>query len=161
MMRTWKFLFFLFINFATTYGQAPLPRFVSIRSKIVNMHVGPGIDYPTIWQYMKQGYPLEVIAEFGQWRRVRDIDGVVGWIHKNLLSSKRTGLVRKRTHLYQEPHESSAIRAHVHGGIIVRVLNFLGHWCRVEIPHNGRIYLGWMKKKIVWGLYDKEERTPQ
>ena len=43
---------------------------------------------------MHRGLPLEITAEYGQWRRVRDADGVGGWVHHALLSGVRTALVR-------------------------------------------------------------------
>lgn len=159
IMHIWISLCFFIMTVVCVHsGQQSVPRFVSLRSKAVNMHVGPGVDYRTIWQYVKPGYPLEVIAEFGPWRRVRDVDGVTGWIHKGLLSSKRMGLIQKKTDLYQEPHESSPIKAHVSPGVVMKILNFLGDWCRVEIAHNGRVYMGWMQKNTIWGVHTKEQK---
>ena len=47
----------------------PLPRFVAISEKQANMRRGPGEDYPLLYQYRRQGLPLEVVAEYGQWRQ--------------------------------------------------------------------------------------------
>ena len=50
----------------------PLPRFVSLRSDKVNMRTGPGFRYPIDWVYKRLNMPMEVVAEFGTWRKVRD-----------------------------------------------------------------------------------------
>ena len=50
----------------------PLPRFVSLRSAEVNMRAGPSVRYPVEWVYRRAGLPVEVIAEFDTWRKVRD-----------------------------------------------------------------------------------------
>src|SRR3990167_9515481 len=67
----------------------PLPRFVSLRAEEVNMRAGPGVRYPVDWVYKRKNMPVEVIAEFGTWRKVRDIQGTQGWIHQSMLSSNR------------------------------------------------------------------------
>jgi len=70
-----------------------LPRFVSLKSKSVNLRVGPGRKYAITWRYQRRGLPVEVIQEFDQWRRIRDADGVTGWVLHSLLSAKRTAVV--------------------------------------------------------------------
>ena len=67
----------------------PVPRFLSIKSNDVHMRKGPGTEYPITWKYIKKGYPLKVVAEFHNWRKVIDYDNETGWIRGNLLSGKR------------------------------------------------------------------------
>ena len=154
----WLLLFIIsFMPISHVFGLI-VPRFVCIRSRLVNMHVGPGTDYPIVWQYNKIGYPLEVIAEFGLWRQVRDVDGTLGWMHKNLLSSKRMGLIRVATDLHKEPKKSSETIAYLSPNLVIRLLNCLGDWCHIEIHDRKRNYKGWIKKKSVWGLYLREEK---
>ena len=52
----------------------PVPRFLSIKSNDVHMRKGPGTEYPITWKYIKKGYPLKVVAEFHNWRKVIDYD---------------------------------------------------------------------------------------
>ena len=58
----------------------PLPRFVTLKSKRVNLRIGPSADYAVSWLYLKQGLPVEIIQEYDNWRRVRDADGTEGWV---------------------------------------------------------------------------------
>src|SRR5690606_37092212 len=37
----------------------PLPRFVSLKSNRVNLRIGPGLNYPVEWLYLKSGVPME------------------------------------------------------------------------------------------------------
>lgn len=39
----------------------PLPRFVTLKSKRVNLRIGPGTDYAVSWMYLKSGLPVEII----------------------------------------------------------------------------------------------------
>ena len=77
----------------------PVQRFVSLRSDVVNLRTGPGVRYPVDWVYKSKYLPVEIIAEFENWRKVRDVHGTQGWIHQSLLSSRRmfiiTGKMRK------------------------------------------------------------------
>ena len=75
----------------------PLPRFVSLRSDKVHMRTGPGVRYPIDWVYKRQNMPMEVVAEFGTWRKVRDFQGTEGWMHQSMLSNKRTLAVTGQT----------------------------------------------------------------
>src|SRR5262245_41697919 len=55
----------------------PLPRFASLDSSEVNLRAGPGEDYPILIGSQRRGLPVEIIQEFGTWRRIRDRDGTV------------------------------------------------------------------------------------
>ena len=55
-----------------------------------NLRTGPGFRYPIAWVFLRRAMPVEVVGEFEQWRRIRDRDGAEGWIHKALLSGRRT-----------------------------------------------------------------------
>ena len=70
----------------------PLPRFVSLKSRKVNLRVGPGQDYATSWLYLKPGLPVEIIQEYDNWRRIRDADGTEGWVFHSLLSGERSAI---------------------------------------------------------------------
>ena len=89
-------------------SQQPLPRFISLSAGVANMRSGPGEQYPINWVYKRKLYPLVVISEYENWRQVRDIDGTEGWMHRVLLSGKRTALVvRDNATLLQEPNAIS------------------------------------------------------
>lgn len=133
----------------------PLPRFVSLRSDEVNMRTGPGRRYPVEWVYRRQGLPVEVIAEFDTWRRVRDWQGIDGWMHSSVLSSERyvvvTGDIRiLRTE--DDPDSPPVARAEV--GVIARLLECPEgtHMCRVDIDGVS----GWLRRDEFWGVYEGE-----
>jgi SH3-like domain-containing protein len=70
-----------------------LPRFVSLKSDKVNVRGGPNRDQDIRWVYTRAGMPVEITAEFENWRRIRDWEGAEGWVYHSLLSGKRTALV--------------------------------------------------------------------
>ena len=73
-------------------GRLPLPRFVSLRSDEVNLRLGPGAEYPVDWIYVRERLPVEIISEFGPWRKIRDNSGTVGWVHQSMVSGMRTAM---------------------------------------------------------------------
>ncbi|MFQ5776256.1 MAG: SH3 domain-containing protein [Kiloniellaceae bacterium] len=131
----------------------PLPRFVSLRAPKVNMRTGPGIRYPIDWVYSRAGLPLEVIEEFETWRRVRDWEGSVGWVHQSMLSGERNAMVVGRQRLVRrEPAPESAGVALVEAGVIGRLLGCDGGWCRIEVKG----FEGWIRRSAVYGVYPDE-----
>ena len=64
-----------------TVTNLPLPRFVSLKASKANARRGPSLSHRIDWVYKRKHMPLEVYAEYENWRRVRDIDGAGGWVH--------------------------------------------------------------------------------
>src|SRR5262245_26085638 len=73
----------------------PLPRFVSLKSDHVNVRGGPNKDHDVAWVYTRPALPVEITAEYENWRKIRDRDGSEGWVYHTLLSGKRTAYVAR------------------------------------------------------------------
>ena len=71
-----------------------IPRFVSLKSDDANIRVGPSVNYPIKLKYVFQNLPLEIIDEFDVWRKSRDHEGNIGWVHKSLIKGDRFILVK-------------------------------------------------------------------
>ena len=76
-----------------TASGLPVPRFVSLKSDRVNVRAGPTKDHDVAWVYNRAALPVEMTAEFENWRRIRDWEGAEGWVYHSLLSGRRTALV--------------------------------------------------------------------
>ncbi|MEZ5757760.1 MAG: SH3 domain-containing protein [Emcibacteraceae bacterium] len=158
------FIVFLFnLCFSGAYAQQeerttgasgyPLPRFMSLDDKITNMRTGPGLDYPIDWIYQKQDYPLKVIAEYGNWFKVMDIDGSTGWILRALLSLNRYGIIINGTQsLVKSPEESNIITLTAEQDVLGTVLQCNNAWCEMEIGG----FKGWIRSENVWGVLEQE-----
>lgn len=141
---------------AQTNGSGlPLPRFVSLRASEVNMRTGPGVQYPVEWVYRRQALPVEVVAEYGTWRKVRDWQGTQGWVHQSMLSGRRAMIVtgKVRTLRSRQSVKSPPV-AKLEPGVIGRLAECPegGAWCRIEI--SGRE--GWLRRVEFWGAYRSE-----
>ena len=55
-----------------------------VKSKVVNIRKGPGTHTPVIGK-ANYGDVLRTLANKGDWAKVRDADGLVGWVARRLL----------------------------------------------------------------------------
>ncbi|MEN8235964.1 MAG: MFS transporter [Pseudomonadota bacterium] len=135
-------------------AKLPLPRFVSLRANQANVRVGPGRQYPIQWVLVRRHLPLEIIAEFDTWRKVKDPEGeVMGWIHQGLLSGLRTAVVLDGEQtVYRKPALESFAVAKLEPGVITKILKCRQGWCRVQVDSID----GWIEPKYLWGVYPAE-----
>lgn len=133
-----------------TADESPeLPRYRSLAADRVNMRTGPGRDYPIAWQYRLQGLPVVVTAVFDNWRRVRDLAGTEGWVHRSLLSGQRTALVTAaHVNLYARRDPASTLEAQLTRRVVARLETCREGWCRLAVEG----HTGWARKKGLWGV---------
>lgn len=145
-------------NEAPTTGpvtKLPIPRFVSMKADEGNVRRGPSLSHRIDWVFRHRGMPLEVIGEFGHWRRVRDSEGAGGWMHYTLLSGVRTVIVQEdMTALLLKPLPNSEARAQAEAGVIARLEQCTPDWCRIK-AESAR---GWVPKTTLWGVLPDEIR---
>lgn len=135
----------------------PLPRFVSLKANKVNVRVGPSRSHPVRWVYQRKGLPIEVLAEFENWRRVRDMDGDVGWVYHTLLDGRRHGLVKpsngeETANLFDGPGGTGETIAAAEPNVVVALEACGADWCRAQAGG----YTGWIAKQDLWGVYSDE-----
>src|SRR3954471_3829911 len=142
----------------TTSG-LPVPRFVSLKSDKVNVRAGPTKDHDVAWIYNRAALPVEVTAEFENWRRIRDWEGAEGWVYHSLLSGKRTALVAPSKNkdellaLRYKPDAASAVTAQLQHGVLATVKKCSSGWCRLT----GDGFEGWIEEGRLWGVYPGEK----
>lgn len=130
-----------------------VPRFVSLGVGRANLRVGPKQSYPIDWVYQRKGLPLEIIKEHESWRRVRDLDGAEGWMHKQLLVGRRTGIViADWAEIRDQPDDLSFMVIRAEQGVQISVDECQLDWCLVGIDGNE----GWVAKTAIWGVYPAE-----
>lgn len=139
----------------TTMGASgyPLPRFMSLVNDKTNMRTGPGLEYPIDWIYLKEDYPLKVIAEYGNWRKIVDVDGSTGWILRSLLSLKRYGLIISGTqNFYKSPENRRQITVAAEQDVIGTINKCTNNWCEMEVGG----FTGWINNENIWGALNQE-----
>jgi SH3-like domain-containing protein len=142
----------------TTPSGLPVPRFVSLKVDRVNVRGGPDKDHDVSWIYTRVGWPVEITAEFENWRRIRDSDGSEGWVYHSLLSGKRMAAVQLKSKtdlapLHAKPDAESAVLARLQSGVLGSVRHCNGSWCRLT----GDGFDGWIEQHRLWGVYPDEK----
>lgn len=128
----------------------PIPRFVSLRADRVNMRTGPGLRYPIDWVYRRKDMPVRIVDEFEAWRRIRDWEGALGWVHSVMLQGKRTArlvgdepaLLRAQGTLHAQP---VALVPH---GAVGTLDSCEGNWCLLDFDGHS----GWLRRDRLFGV---------
>jgi SH3-like domain-containing protein len=135
-----------------------VPRFVSLKTDVVNVRRGPSNEHEVAWVFRRKGLPVEVIAEFEHWRRIRDSEGEEGWVYQSLLAGERTVIVepwKKGTVivLHRNPDPSAPAVARLKSGVIGDVQQCSGQWCEIAVEG----YDGWVEQAALFGVYPGEQ----
>ena len=136
----------------------PIPRFVSLKSDRVNVRSGPNKDQEVRWVYTRAGMPVEITAEFENWRRIRDWEGAEGWVYHSLLSGKRSAVVvptlkDELIPLYESTEPSAPSWPACSPACSTQIKACNGKWCQVS----GKSFSGWIVQERLWGAYPNEK----
>lgn len=143
---------------AQPQSKLPVPRFVSLRSDKVHVRNGPSQKHEIRWTFAKAGLPVEIIAEFENWRRIRDSDGADGWVHQVMLSGRRTVLIRANTTaktipVYERANAEGRLVAELQPGVLANVRSCAKGWCRISADR----FDGYILQTLLWGVYPDEQ----
>ncbi len=162
--------FFAFLTFCSnsfasgSFVENFISYYASIKSSEVNVRKGPNTRYPIEWVYKKKGEPVEVIAQFEHWYRIKDFNGDEGWVKSAMLTKKRTGVInvsaskdqsspKLYAKLYDKPDESSRVIANIEHSKRIEIVQCNKQFCQIKIANLS----GWLEKSQVWGVYRNEE----
>lgn len=142
----------------------PVPRYVSLKTDRVNLREGPSKDHRTAWVFQRAGLPVEIVAEYETWRRIRDSEGTDGWVLHSLLSGRRTALVmpwakpaQPPIQLVDKPDPKAGVLAKLSPGVIANIKTCDKGWCRVTIVMDrARDVDGFVRQDMLWGVYPDE-----
>ena len=131
-----------------------IPRYVSLKSNDANIRVGPSTNYPIVIKYIHMNYPLKIVEEYDDWRKIEDLSKNIGWIHKSLVSGNRTGIVL--------PNNDDKIKifntmegkiiGSIGKGNIIFINKCKIDWCAITFNK----HKGWIYKKNIWGVENTE-----
>lgn len=133
----------------------PMPRYVSLKSSEVNVRRGPSLSHRIDWVFQRRNMPLQVVAEYGHWRRVIDREGQGGWVHYTMLSGSRTVIVDEDMMVLRaRPDASAPENAILEAGVIAELDECNLSWCWLKAGG----YKGWAPKSVLWGVEPDEIR---
>jgi SH3-like domain-containing protein len=135
----------------------PLPRFVTLKADKVNVRKGPSSDHEVAFMFQRKGLPVEITAEFENWRKVRDSDGEEGWILQSMLTGRRNAYVafwanRKHLNLFAAADSKSGLVAELNPGVLATIQSCDGQWCLIDAADHE----GYAAQGQLWGVYPGE-----
>jgi SH3-like domain-containing protein len=122
-------------------------RFLSVKFEGVEGRTGPGAEHRIEWLYEHAGLPVMVLAERGEWRRVRDPGGDEVWMQAESLDARRTVYVLEQATLRRAARVGGQPVAYLMPGVIGAVTRCDGDWRLVAV--GGRV--GWVENAALWG----------
>lgn len=153
-----------FVLISNVFAQTPddsesglaLPRMVSLRSNLINARSGPGARYPIEWVYRDGSAPVEIIAEFELWRKIKDWEGSESWVHKSMLSGNRNikMTAKGESNIYNSPDYNSRIIAKVEDGVVgvIKKCPSDADFCLIKFQQ----IIGWVPRQNFFGTYPRE-----
>ena len=131
-----------------------IPRYVSLKSNDANIRVGPSTNYPIAIKYIQKNYPLKILEEYDDWRKIQDLTENNGWIHKSLISGNRAGVIISNNDdkIIIFNTINGKIIGNIGKGNIVSINKCKIDWCSISLNK----FEGWIYKKNIWGVEDSE-----
>ena len=157
MIRLLLICLFFLSGVRVSAEELSIPRFASLRSDTVYMRAGPGERFPIEWEYKRKNYPVQIIDSFEHWRKIEDVEKTQGWIHKKMLSGRRTALTSKdeKTFMYAKKNTQSKPLFIFEGRTIVQLLKCSASDTLCQVKYNDK--KGYILKEKLFGIYPDEE----
>ncbi len=119
----------------------------AVTGKVANIRYGPGTRYEIFFQ-AEMYYPIEILEKSGNWFKVKDFEGDVGWIHKSLVGKVPSVITTEPVcNIRSGPGMNYKIRFITERGVPFQVLERKGNWIHVRHSEG---YEGWIHKSLVW-----------
>ncbi len=120
---------------------------LSVSSEIANIRSGPGTQNEIIWKIEKY-HPVNVLKTKGAWIHFEDFEGDRGWIHKTLLQSTKTVIIKsEKCNIRSGPGTNYDVLLTVDKGVPFKAIGAKGQWVNVEHADGD---VGWIHKSLVW-----------
>lgn len=130
-----------------------MARMVAVKNDNVNMRSGPSLDKAVIWK-LGIGFPLKVVKKSDDWLQVKDFEGAVGWVHKDVVNRSGHMIVKAqkknngKINIRNKPNTKSKVVAQAYYGVVFKTLAQQKGWVKVQ---HGEV-TGWIKRSLLWGF---------
>ena len=148
MIKKFLIINLFLLSFFLTNSYSDNNMYMSLKNKKVNVRYGPGLDYPIKFVFNKKNYPVEIIDEKENFRKILDFKKNSGWIHKSQLKKSSSFITLDTVILFSDSTKFSRPIAKIESGRLLNKKKCNLNWCRVETGE----YKGWVLKENLWGL---------
>ncbi|MCI5211804.1 MAG: peptide-binding protein [Candidatus Electrothrix sp. ATG2] len=146
-------ILFIFVLLSSLTAGPVMARMVAVKNDNVNMRSGPSLKKKVIWK-LGTGFPLKVMKKSGDWLQVKDFEGTVGWVHRDVVSRSGHMIVKAqkkskgKINLRKQPNTTSKVVAKAYYGVVFKTLEQKKGW--VKVQHDD--VTGWIKRSLLWGF---------
>ncbi len=133
-----------------TAADTTVPHYASLRRDQAFLREGPSYAHKILWVYKRKDYPVRIIASYDAWRRVKDVNGTLGWMHRTQLSDKRSVVFIgfTKSPLRNDADLRAKVIAFAQPGVVARLKACKLEICEVEAAGTD----GWVDKRNIWGV---------
>ncbi|WP_312567271.1 SH3 domain-containing protein [Comamonas sp.] len=122
--------------------------FVSIAGSKVNVRQTPSTKAELAWE-LTEGYPMQVTQKKGNWLKVKDFEGELGWVYKPLTSQRAHHIVKAKTaNMRTGPGTQHKKVATIHKYDLFKTMDKKNGWVKGKTSEG---QVGWISKKLLWG----------
>ena len=147
MIKKFLIINLFLLSFFLTNSYSDNNTYMSLKNNKVNVRYGPGLDYPIKFVFNKKNYPVEIIDEKENFRKILDFKKNSGWIHRSQLKKSSSFITLDTVILFSDSTKFSRPIAKIESGRILNKKKCNLNWCRVETGE----YKGWVLKENLWG----------
>ena len=149
-MRVITILLLLFFSFF--HVSVCLAEIISIKVPKANIRSGPGTNYK-VNHTVGKFFPLQILKKKGDWYRVKDFEGDIGWVYRKLTSKTPAVVVKTRKKVranvrYGAGKKYKRIFQAARGSAF-KLVKKSGNWIKIKHADGDT---GWIYKKLLWGL---------
>jgi len=142
------FLFFIILLFFQNSEANNEITILSLKNNKVNLRQGPSFEYPIKLIYKKKYLPLIIVDKSDAWRKTKDFENNLGWIHISQLSKKKSAInINNNSVVYKKPTIYSKPIVKLELGRLVLIEKCKVKWCKIKSGG----YTGWIFKSFLWG----------
>jgi SH3-like domain-containing protein len=133
---------------ALSQAEVEVPYWASIQRDEAFARAGPMASYQIEWVFRRKNLPVKVVKRYGVWRQIQDPDGWTGWMHSNMLSRKRTAIVKGTvTAIRASPQDSAKLMWRAEPGVVGLLGDCKAGWCEFNVEQRA----GWVRQAEIWG----------
>ena len=121
-----------------------------VSAQKANLRSGPGINYEIVWEvYKYMPFSKVGVSLSGDWYAVKDVDGDINWIHRELLTDKYKCAVVKtdKVNIRTGPGTNYSKVGVAEKYSSFRVIDNKGVWIKIKDERNST---GWIHRNYLW-----------
>tara|TARA_Y100001954_G_C15458938_1_gene429861 strand:+ start:163 stop:645 length:483 start_codon:yes stop_codon:yes gene_type:complete len=148
--KIFNFFLILVVSYLTPDQNFSLEKkkFFSTKYSEANLRNGPGTNHLILYKILHKGYPVLIMEEFENWKRITDYKNRSGWIANSQLSSSSYGIIiENNSVLFKFPTAQSKQTALLQKDVIFEIATCKPAWCKIKIND----LTGWIETKRFWG----------